>query len=74
MEMLLAKSRPEGDVTNRFEGRVVHRVFLGELVKYAVQVRELRWRVQAHFSQRFAPGDPVWVSFSQMAATMVLAA
>jgi iron(III) transport system ATP-binding protein len=72
MEVRLSALPPGGDATNQFEGRVVQRVFLGELVEYTVQAGELRWRVQTHSSERFVPGESVWVSFTHESATMVI--
>jgi ABC-type Fe3+/spermidine/putrescine transport system ATPase subunit len=72
MEVMLSKDRPDGEALNRFEGRIVQRAFLGELVEYGVQTQEVRWRAQTHSSKGFVPGDSVWLSFSHEAATMVL--
>jgi len=71
MELKLSHLPCSGDAINQFEGRVVQKAFLGELVEYAVQVREFRWRVQSHSSQRFVPGESVWVSFPHRSATIV---
>jgi iron(III) transport system ATP-binding protein len=72
MELRLSTLPLGGDAINQFEGRVVQRVFLGELVEYTVQGGEIRWRVQTHSSQRFVPGESVWVSFTHVSATIVI--
>ena len=71
LELALSRS-PPASAANAFEGRISDRIFLGDLTEYLVQSGETRWRAHAASSQRFAPGDAVWMSFGPDAATMVL--
>ncbi len=72
MEVRLSMLPPKSEATNTFEGRVVHRAFLGELVEYTVQAGEFRWRVHTDSSQRFIPGEAVRVSFPYESGTIVI--
>jgi ABC-type Fe3+/spermidine/putrescine transport system ATPase subunit len=71
LELRLSKSRP-GSALNVFEGRITERIFLGDLTEYYVDTGSIRWRVHVRSSQRFAPGDTVWVHFEPDAATVVM--
>ena len=71
LELALSASGP-ATAANAFEARIIERIFLGDLTEYLVQSGATRWRVHAASSQRFAPGDAVWMSFGPDAATVVL--
>ncbi|MBI3455700.1 MAG: ABC transporter ATP-binding protein [Candidatus Rokubacteria bacterium] len=58
--------------SNRIQGRVVHRAFLGELAEYTVEAGGAPWKVRAHPSSPFAPGQAVWLCFPPAAATIVV--
>ena len=62
---------PLRDGENRLEGRVLERVFLGELVEYTVEAGGVRWKARIHPSTAFVPGQAVWLSFPHDAATLV---
>ena len=72
MALRLSVPPPDAQVHNRFEARVVQKVFLGELIEYAVQIGDVVWRVHAHASHQFNPGDTAWASFTPDSATMVI--
>ncbi len=72
MAMRLSASPPDAELPNRFEARVVQKVFLGELIEYAIQIGDLGWRVHTHASHQFNPGDSAWASFMPASATMVI--
>jgi hypothetical protein len=67
----VSKSHP-ASATNVFEGRITERIFLGDLTEYYVDTADIRWRVHVGSSQRFVPGDVVWIHFEPDAATVVL--
>ena len=71
LELTLSASRP-ASATNAFEGRIMERIFLGDLTEHFVQTGEIRWRVHVASSTRFVPGDTVWISFAPDAGTVVL--
>jgi ABC-type Fe3+/spermidine/putrescine transport system ATPase subunit len=72
MAVRLSSERPVDGAINTAEGTITGKVFLGELTEYVVQLKNQAWRVQAHASEQFNPGDCIWASFSPPAATTVL--
>jgi len=72
MDVRLSTDTQGDEAGNRLEGRVVERIFLGELAEYLIQVGESRWRVHTHSAQRFQIGAAVWASFARESATIVL--
>jgi len=70
LELATSASRP--DAANAFQGRIAERIFLGDLTEYFVHVGDVRLRVHVPSSDRFAPGDNVWIGFSPEAGTVVL--
>ena len=70
LELAMSGSRP--DATNAFQGRIIERIFLGDLTEYFVQAGDIRLRVHAPSSDRFAPNDNVWIGFTAEAGTVVL--
>lgn len=71
LELTLSASRPAA-AANAFEGRIMERIFLGDLTEYLVQSGEIRWRVHVASSTRFVPGDTVWISFAAEGGSVVL--
>lgn len=59
------------DAPNTFEGRVLQRIFLGDLTEYFVQTGETRWRVHTVSSQEIRADEPVWIKFNSVSATIV---
>ncbi len=55
-----AAAAPPPDA-NVLKGRIVNRVFLGEVVDYVIDLGDCEWRARAH-SDDFAIGQPVLVS------------
>jgi len=71
LEVALSAARPES-ATNVYEGRIIERIFLGDLTEYLVESGTIRWRVHVASAGRFAPGSGVWISFAPEAGTIVL--
>jgi ABC-type Fe3+/spermidine/putrescine transport system ATPase subunit len=70
LELSMSGSRP--DAPNAFQGRIIERMFLGDLTEYFVQAGDIRLRVHAPSSDRFAPNDNVWIGFAAEAGTVLL--
>jgi ABC-type Fe3+/spermidine/putrescine transport system ATPase subunit len=60
------------DAVNAFQGKITERIFLGDLTEYFVLSGDVRLRVHAPSSTRFAPDDIVWIGFGPEAGTVVL--
>ena len=70
LELSMSGSRP--GAANAFQGKIAERIFLGDLTEYFVQVGDTRLRVHVPSSDRYAPGDNVWIGFAPEAGTVVL--
>jgi iron(III) transport system ATP-binding protein len=70
IDATISRIRPD-DATNSFEGRVLQRIFLGDLTEYFVQTNNIRWRAHALSSQDMTMDDTIWVRFNPVAGTIV---
>ncbi len=71
-DVTLSPAAPPPGGENHIAGRVLHRVFLGDLAEYTVDTGSGAWKVRAHPSSAFPPGEPVSIAFPRDAATIGL--
>jgi ABC-type Fe3+/spermidine/putrescine transport system ATPase subunit len=70
IDLAISNISAEGEI-NAFEGRVLQRIFLGDLTEYFVQTGETNWRVHTVSSQELRADEPVWIKFNSVSATIV---
>ncbi len=70
IDLTISNTEPP-DGVNTFQGRVIQRIFLGDLTEYFIQVGDTRWRSHTMSSQEIRADEPVWIRFNSIAGTIV---
>ena len=66
------RASPIGEVCNLIRGRIIRKIFLGDVIEYRVEAKGFELRVRTPRGWEFHPGEEVWATFRPQDATVLI--